>query len=283
MDEHLGPTSPDQSAPPPVSYSRDQKPTWNVFGKFIDLFSNRTTALAGVLVLVLGVGAAIVAVQRSTETRQHAAAIIPPGGPCYPAGDVNVDGKVGALDALLIQRYVGGLSITGNFNQKNADVDADGKITSADSLRIQKYIAGLDTTNFASCKAPTPTPTLATSISSRGPCYPIGDTNLDGKVDNVDALLILRYVALLPITGTFNQKYADVDRNSKIDSVDALKIQRYITGLEKTFPACGATTPTPTKAPYPTPTPRPTIGPYPTPTPVPPMISPWSATPIPTK
>lgn len=73
MDEHVGPTSPDQTAPPPASYSRDQKPTWNLLGKFFALFSNRTTAIAGVLVLVLGVGAATLAVQRSTETRQQAA------------------------------------------------------------------------------------------------------------------------------------------------------------------------------------------------------------------
>ena len=160
MDEHVEPNSSDQSAPPPASsYSREQKPTWNLLGKFFALFSNRTTAIAGVLVLVLGVGAGIVAVQRSTETRQHAATIISPQGPCYPHGDVNIDGKVSIIDSQLILKYVAG-TITGTFNQQNADVDGDGRITSADALKIQRYITGLDKT-FPFCGAPTPTPTKA--------------------------------------------------------------------------------------------------------------------------
>ncbi len=66
--------SPTQPAPPePVSYNRNESPIWNLFGKVKTLLSNRTTAVAAVLVLVLGVGAGIIAVQRSTEYRQRAA------------------------------------------------------------------------------------------------------------------------------------------------------------------------------------------------------------------
>ena len=73
MDDNLDKNAPTKPASDSVSYSRNQSPTWNVFGKFFRLFSNRTTAIAGVLVLVLGLGAGIIAVQRSTEYRQQAA------------------------------------------------------------------------------------------------------------------------------------------------------------------------------------------------------------------
>lgn len=72
----------------------------------------------------------------------------------------------------------------------------------------------------------------------KGPCYPMGDVDNNGTVDSVDAQKILRYVSRLPVTGTFNPRYADVDRVGGITITDALIIQRYIAGLDKTFPAC---------------------------------------------
>lgn len=289
MDEHVGPTSPDQTTPPPASYSRDQKPTWNLFGKFFALFSNRTTAVAGVLVLVLGVVAGTVAVQRSTESRQHAAALISPQGPCYPLGDVNGDGKVDAVDSQLVLKYVAG-TITGTFNKQYADVDGDGKITSADALKIQRYIVGLDPT-FPACKAPTPTPITVVPGNMRPPCYipqliidklrvsistqniqwnrlfGYGDVDLDGSVTSKDNDLVLKHDVGTYILNPLQIEAADVDgapnvisEKSNVNTIDALKILRYTNSLEKTFPVCGATTPTPSKAPLPTPTPIDTDG-----------------------
>ncbi len=332
MDEHVEPNSPDQSAPPPVSYSRDQNPTWNIFGKFMALFSNRTTAIAGVLVLALGVIAGIIAVQRSTETRQHAAAIVSPQGPCYPVGDVNVNGKVDATDAQLVLKYVAGTA--GTFNQKNADVDADGKITSADALKIQRYVVGLETT-FPACRAPTQKPTLIPAPGSKlPPCYipqPIidklrfsistqnlniqwnrpfgyGDVDLDGSVTSKDTDLVLKSDVGSYTLNPLQIEAADVDGapnflsgKSDVNVIDGQKILRYTGGLEKTFPVCGNLQPIPTCRPRPAcldanppcyviqtsdmckPIPSPTKAPFPTPTPRPPMISPWSATPIPTR
>ena len=142
-----------------VSYTRSSKQ--GAIGSFADrmrgVFSNRTTAIFAVLVLAIGIGAATLAVQRSTETRQRAATILPQG-PCYPLGDTNLDGKVDNVDALLILRFVNGLSITGTFIQSNGDVNRDGKTDSVDSLLIQRYITGLDPT-FSGCPILTSTPT----------------------------------------------------------------------------------------------------------------------------
>jgi|SRR3989344_36508 len=74
MAQNVGQNSPTQPTPQEsVSYNRDQSPIWNLFDKARGMFSNRTTAIASILVLVLGVGAGIIAVQRSTEFRQQAA------------------------------------------------------------------------------------------------------------------------------------------------------------------------------------------------------------------
>lgn len=71
MDENLSKKSPEKSSDS-VSFSRHRSPLSNVWNEIVSLFSNRTTAVIGVLVLVLGIGAGIIAVQRSTEFRQRA-------------------------------------------------------------------------------------------------------------------------------------------------------------------------------------------------------------------
>ncbi|MBI2031538.1 MAG: hypothetical protein HYT08_02880 [Candidatus Levybacteria bacterium] len=64
-------------------------------------------------------------------------------------GDVNCDGSITSVDALLVQRYVAKLSITGTkcstgsntINATQADVDKNGRVDSVDSLFILKYVA----------------------------------------------------------------------------------------------------------------------------------------------
>ena len=58
-----------------------------------------------------------------------------------------------------------------------------------------------------------------------------GDVNSDNKVDIVDALLIARYDAGLPVSN-FNVKAGDVDGNGPVNIVDALHIARYVVGLD---------------------------------------------------
>lgn len=67
----------DSNSPHHHSYVRDRgkNPFSRITDTITSIFSNRTTAIAGVLILVLGVGAGIIAVQRSTEFRQQATSI----------------------------------------------------------------------------------------------------------------------------------------------------------------------------------------------------------------
>src|SRR3989344_8112671 len=86
MDENIKQNSPQEPAPKPasptqggsVSYSRSNKSPSNFFDKFSSFFTKKTVAGLAVLVLVIGVGAATIAVQRSTEIRQRAATVPPP-------------------------------------------------------------------------------------------------------------------------------------------------------------------------------------------------------------
>ena len=87
----------------------------------------------------------------------------------------------------------------------------------------------------------------------------LGDTNLDGKVDAVDALCILRSVAGLPSTLACPPAPAtvlDVNGTGSVDAVDALCVLRAVTGLPVTatcplppIPASAAPTAATTTAP----------------------------------
>jgi hypothetical protein len=70
MADNLDHKSPAQSDH--VSYSRNQSPLQSIASLIKKIFSNRTTAIAAVLLLLIGIGATIIAVQNSTEYRQRA-------------------------------------------------------------------------------------------------------------------------------------------------------------------------------------------------------------------
>ena len=58
-------------------------------------------------------------------------------------GDINTDGEIDIRDALLLQKYL--LGITPNsFNQESADVNDDSEIDLRDLLSIKKYLVGWD-------------------------------------------------------------------------------------------------------------------------------------------
>lgn len=82
----------------------------------------------------------------------------------------------------------------------------------------------------------------------------LGDTNSDGNVDIVDALLIAQYyVGLNP--QPFLEEAADVDCSGTIDIIDALFVAQLYVGLISEFP-CPNPTPSPTPQPTPYPTPQ---------------------------
>jgi len=146
MDENIAQTPPQE----PVSYTRPNNSSPKFFDKFSSFFTKKTTAVLVILVLIIGVGAATIAVQRSTETRQRAAtnpALIPG---CGSLGDVNGDGKINSIDSSLILQYEAGLISITKIIAANADVNKDGKINSIDSSLILQYEAGLIST-FSGC------------------------------------------------------------------------------------------------------------------------------------
>jgi len=61
-------------------------------------------------------------------------------------GDVNSDGKVSIVDALLIARYDVGLNMENvdNFNADAGDVNGDDSIDISDAQKIARYVVGLD-------------------------------------------------------------------------------------------------------------------------------------------
>ena len=79
-----------------------------------------------------------------------------------PGGDVNSDGGIDIVDALLIAQYYVGL-YPENFDQEAADVKGDGTIDIIDALLIAQYYVGL-ITSLTGCVTPTEPPILDDAI-----------------------------------------------------------------------------------------------------------------------
>jgi hypothetical protein len=71
-----------------------------------------------------------------------------------PIGDVNSNGAVDIVDALLIAKYYIGI-IPANFNTAVADVNCSGKIDIVDALLVAQYYVGFG--SFSPCSTPVPT------------------------------------------------------------------------------------------------------------------------------
>jgi DUF1680 family protein len=71
-------------------------------------------------------------------------------------GDVNADGSINIVDALLVAHYYVGLNPAG-FSQAQADVDCDGAINIVDALLIARFYVGL--IDEFPCSTETPAPT----------------------------------------------------------------------------------------------------------------------------
>ena len=58
-------------------------------------------------------------------------------------GDVNNDGKINMLDAILVQKHGIGLTALTDTQLQIADVTGDGNVNIRDAILIQKYSLGL--------------------------------------------------------------------------------------------------------------------------------------------
>ncbi len=102
---------------------------------------------------------------------------------------------------------------------------------------------------------PPPVTDLDLRLDCGGPTAPLkGDVNCDGDVNSVDALLLLRFTADLPVAqqsgcpfinggpidGALPQSieavFGDMNCDGRVDSVDALKILRHAAGLTNSLP-----------------------------------------------
>jgi hypothetical protein len=72
---------------------------------------------------------------------------VAPTSPPSNLGDVNGNGSVDIVDALLVAQYYVGLD-PANFNAANADVTRDGNIDIIDALRIAQCYVGIASCNF---------------------------------------------------------------------------------------------------------------------------------------
>ena len=70
--------------------------------------------------------------------------------------------------------------------------------------------------------------TATCNVTVKQPSYILGDVNEDGKVNTLDAVKILQYVAK-KTTLTDNQKLAaNTNRDGKVNTLDAVKILQYV-------------------------------------------------------
>jgi hypothetical protein len=58
-----------------------------------------------------------------------------------PAGDINRDGKVNALDLMLLRKYLVDLPIEGTFDEVAANLNGDEVIDILDLVRLLKALA----------------------------------------------------------------------------------------------------------------------------------------------
>jgi endoglucanase len=82
-------------------------------------------------------------------------------------GDVNSDGSVSIVDALLIAQYYVGLN-PASFNSSVADVNCDGSVSIVDALVIAQYYVGL-LSSLPCTATPAPTAVAATPVVTAAP------------------------------------------------------------------------------------------------------------------
>ena len=62
------------------------------------------------------------------------------GGESYGQGDINLDGKTGVRDMLLLKKYIAGMSP--RVFIESCDINGDGNINAVDTIRLKKLLVG---------------------------------------------------------------------------------------------------------------------------------------------
>lgn len=114
-------------------------------------------------------------------------------------GDVNGDGKLTHEDVDLIKNYDYGIGSLTDAEKKRADVNEDGNVDAGDSVMISQLLL-----------------------------KETGDINGDKKIDEEDALLILKHDSGISSLTEEQEKRADLNNDGVVDAGDAVIILRII-------------------------------------------------------
>ena len=126
-------------------------------------------------------------------------------------------------------------SETFKITVKEADTTTSTTTTTTTTTTVTTTITATKSTTTTAATTTT-APTTTTPPTTTEPYFVIGDVNEDGKVDSVDASLVLAEYALIQTGGelTFTQRQknaADVNKDGKTDSSDASKILEYYAAI----------------------------------------------------
>ncbi len=101
----------------------------------------------------------------------------------------------------------------------------------AGTYRVLVEAEGYESQTSPAVTVPPPVTDLNLALTPVSGAGTPGDVDCNGAVNSVDALMILRSVAGLPVTADCLAAVGDVDCDDDKDSVDSLKILRYVAGL----------------------------------------------------
>ena len=139
-------------------------------------------------------------------------------------GDINGDGAISMADSTIARAYVSGKITLTKQQLFNADVNADGKVDTIDVLLIQK--------------------SANKQINNKLPNEPItdyvfyGDVNEDGSITILDAQRVNESLNSNKSLTKQQFKNADVNVDGKVNEIDIILITRFLPGThyEKTLP-----------------------------------------------
>ena len=98
--------------------------------------------------------------------------------------------------------------------------------TTTDPFTVPSQTAPAPKTTVPAPSAPSTEPTQPTVT------YKLGDVNGDGRVNSVDARLVLRVAARLDTFNAIQQRVGDINKDGRVNSVDARRVLRAAARLE---------------------------------------------------
>lgn len=174
--------------------------------------------------------------------------------PEYVKGDANGDGIVTEEDAALVEKFITlasqGFIVDFEINM-GADVNEDGSIDLRDANLIREIITASSSVTTATTSTINETTTASTSTTalntetenssttqnSISDIVLYGDTNLDGRVDIADAVLLNKAVAGAVKLSDQAFLNADCNTDNELSSNDAIILLKFLVFLVKSLPS----------------------------------------------